>query len=145
METLFGNSCLDKSHLSYIKQCSRIIVATLSGCIVKPFLLKHDFLHEAVLSLWQSAKEFNLDSHTGASWHACNSDRLQKGHNGKGGICICLPVHCLSVQPDRQPHCHTKCNIPSLLADDQIACLYTDGACSCYDIVPSSRSPPKCR
>ena len=28
--------------------------------------------------------------------------------SGKGDIRICLPVHCLSVRPDRQPYCHTN-------------------------------------
>ena len=31
-----------------------------------------------------------------------------KGGNGKGGIRICLPVHCLSARSDRQPYCHTN-------------------------------------
>ena len=33
---------------------------------------------------------------------------LLKGGNGKGGIRICWPVHCLSARSDRQPYCHTN-------------------------------------
>ena len=41
-----------------------------------------------------------------------------KGGNGKGGIHICLPVHCLSAAAVLQSH---TCDIPSLLKDDQLA------------------------
>ena len=37
--------------------------------------------------------------------------------SGKGGIRICLPVHCLSALPDRQPYCRTNAtsNLDSLV------------------------------
>ena len=78
----------------------------------------------------------------------CFFGRL-KGGNGKGGIRIYLPVHCLSARSDRQPDSH-KCDILALLKDDQIVrdnCLPVHCrhvACR-GDIVLWSRSPRKCR
>ena len=44
-----------------------------------------------------------------------------KGGNGKGGIRICLPVHC-SLHGRTGNALSHKCDIPSWLKDDQIAC-----------------------
>ena len=44
----------------------------------------------------------------------------EKGGCRKGGIRICLPVHCLSARSDRQPYCHTNATYPPCLKDDQI-------------------------
>ena len=43
---------------------------------------------------------------------------ISKGGIGKGGIRMCLPVHCLSARSDRQL-LSRKCDILSLLKDDQ--------------------------
>ena len=41
------------------------------------------------------------------------SDReIERGITERGGVRICLPVHCLSVRPDRQPCCHTNSTSP---------------------------------
>ena len=37
---------------------------------------------------------------------ACTSGRFKRGVTERGGIRICLPVHCLSTPPDRQPYSH---------------------------------------
>ena len=65
-----------------------------------------------------------------------------KGVNGKGGLRICLPAHCLSAPPDLQPYCHTNATSHSLLKHDQSA---PDNRLRCGDIVLSSGSPRECR
>ena len=63
---------------------------------------------------------------------------------------ICLPVHCLSAPPDRQPYCHTNAAFP-LLVRARPNCARQSLASTVSvlavwrDIVPSSRSPRKCR
>ena len=68
---------------------------------------------------------------------------IQKEGKGKGGICICLPVHCLSVRPDRQPYCHTNATSPPCWKTT--ACQCTVGTSLRGDIVLWSRLPLKCR
>ena len=43
--------------------------------------------------------------HTALSCTSLSLGHIQKADNGNG-ICICLPVHCLSALSDRQPYCH---------------------------------------
>ena len=45
----------------------------------------------------------------------------KRGVTERGGIRICLPVHCLSAPPDRQCYCHINAASLSLLKHDQIA------------------------
>ena len=71
-----------------------------------------------------------------------------KGVNRKGGLRICLPVHCLSAWSDRQPYCHTNATSSPCWRTTKlrttIACQYTVGTSSRGDIVLRSRSPRKC-
>ena len=55
--------------------------------------------------------------------HGCSllSGRFKRGVMERGVVRMCLPVHCLSVPPDRQPVLSHKCDIPSLRKDDQSA------------------------
>ena len=41
-----------------------------------------------------------------------------RGGNGKGGIRIRLPVHCLSARSDRQPYCRTNATSSPWFQDD---------------------------
>ena len=71
-----------------------------------------------------------------------------KGGNGKGGICIWLPVHCLSMWTGNGTVAHMRHPLlveerPKLCAT--IARQYTVGAWGRCDIVLSSQSPRKCR
>ena len=58
------------------------------------------------------------------------SPRWRFGHMSKGGIRICLPVHCLSARPDRHPYSHTNATSPP---------------CSEDQIVRDNRLPVHCR
>ena len=73
---------------------------------------------------------------------------IKRGGNGKGGIRICLPVHCLSAWSDRQPYCHTNATSSPCWRTTKlratIACQYTVGTPRCGDMVLRSRSPRKC-
>ena len=66
----------------------------------------------------------------------------------KGGIRICLPVHCLSASQDRQPYCHIDVASLSLVkarpnsARQSLASAV--GTCSRCNIVLSSQSPHRC-
>ena len=58
---------------------------------------------------------------------------LKKLCNRKEGIHICLPVHCLSAMPGRQPYCHTNAASQSFIDKTRpthatIACQYIVGA-----------------
>ena len=50
------------------------------------------------------------------------SGRFERGVAEEGGIRICLPVHCLSARPDRQPYCHTNATFNWLLVAGRPNC-----------------------
>ena len=66
----------------------------------------------------------------------------------KGGIHICLPVHCLSARSVRQPYCHTNATSSPRWRKTKLcatmACQYIVGTLHRGDIVLRSRSPRKC-
>ena len=49
-----------------------------------------------------------------------SSGTFKRGVTERGGIRLCLPVHCLSARSDRQPYFHTNATSSSLLKDNQI-------------------------
>ena len=93
----------------------------------------------------------NLNNVAMFSWKKSISPMLghiSKRGNGKGGIRICLPVHCLSARSDRQPYCHTNATSSPCWRKTKlratIACQHAVGTSRCGNIVLRPRSPRKC-
>ena len=90
---------------------------------------------------------FIMTPFSGPDWQHPNSGWVRahlRGGNGKGGIRICLPVHCLSAPSDRQPYCHRNATSSPCWRTTKlratIACQYSVGTSRHGDIVLRSRS-----